>query len=118
MQRPLLHSPATSQRKHQSGASVIEVGQLNPSVLPLTTTCAGVRAQVRAWRAAGLRVAFVPTMGNLHAGQLSLLSLARSHAERVVASIFVNPLQFGPNEDFSHYPRTPDEDQRLPRRRY
>jgi pantoate--beta-alanine ligase len=84
-----------------------------PAALRVATTCNSVRAQVHAWRAAGQRVAFVPTMGNLHGGHLSLLAAARSRADRVVASIFVNPLQFGPNEDFTQYPRTPDEDQRL-----
>jgi pantoate--beta-alanine ligase len=69
-----------------------------------------VRAQVGVWRRAGARVAFVPTMGNLHAGHISLLELAKRHGERFVASIFVNPMQFGPNEDFTHYPRTPDRD--------
>jgi pantoate--beta-alanine ligase len=77
------------------------------------TTIAAVRARVRAWHAAGLRVGFVPTMGNLHAGHMSLLAAARYRADRVVASIFVNPLQFGPSEDFTRYPRTPAEDARL-----
>jgi pantoate--beta-alanine ligase len=72
-----------------------------------------VRAQLHVWRAARERIAFVPTMGNLHAGHISLLATARYRAERVVASIFVNPLQFGPNEDYSRYPRTPDDDERL-----
>ncbi len=77
------------------------------------TTVEAVRAQVRAWRAAGVRVAFVPTMGNLHAGHMSLLAAARFRAERVVASVFVNPLQFGPAEDFQAYPRTLEDDEKL-----
>lgn len=74
---------------------------------------AAVRARVREWRGAGQRIAFVPTMGNLHAGHISLIEMARRHGDRFVASIFVNPMQFGPNEDFAHYPRTPREDERM-----
>jgi len=77
------------------------------------TTVDAVRARVLQWRAAGLRVAFVPTMGNLHAGHMSLLAAARYRGDRVVASIFVNPLQFGPSEDYTAYPRTLLEDQQL-----
>ena len=77
------------------------------------TTIAAVRERVRGWRREGLRVAFVPTMGNLHAGHVSLIEAARRHGERFVASIFVNPMQFGPNEDWAHYPRTPREDERM-----
>lgn len=77
------------------------------------TTIAGVRERVRRWRGEGLRVAFVPTMGNLHAGHVSLIEAARRHGDRFVASIFVNPMQFGPNEDFAHYPRTPAQDARM-----
>jgi pantoate--beta-alanine ligase len=79
--------------------------------LETVTTIAAVREHVRAWHRAGLRVAFVPTMGNLHDGHVSLIEAARRHGERFVASIFVNPMQFGPNEDFAHYPRTPREDE-------
>ena len=77
------------------------------------TTIAAVRERVRAWRSEGRRVAFVPTMGNLHPGHVSLIEAARHHGERFVASIFVNPMQFGPNEDFAHYPRTPREDEHM-----
>jgi pantoate--beta-alanine ligase len=69
-----------------------------------------LRQAVEAWRQAGERVAFVPTMGALHPGHLSLVRLARKHADRVVASVFVNPAQFGPNEDFNRYPRQPEKD--------
>ena len=69
-----------------------------------------LRERIRGWKRDGLRVGFVPTMGNLHAGHYSLVSLARRHADRVVSSVFVNPTQFGPNEDFTRYPRTPDAD--------
>lgn len=78
--------------------------------MEIVSTIAAVRERVAGWRAAGERVAFVPTMGNLHAGHISLIELARRHGQRFVASIFVNPMQFGPNEDFNHYPRTPDRD--------
>ncbi|MGQ9658652.1 MAG: pantoate--beta-alanine ligase [Thermochromatium sp.] len=73
---------------------------------------AELRAQVRAWRAVGARIACVPTMGNLHAGHLSLVQAGRAQAERVVVTIFVNPLQFGPHEDLDAYPRTLEDDRR------
>jgi pantoate--beta-alanine ligase len=73
-------------------------------------TVDGVREAVRGWRGARETVAFVPTMGNLHAGHIGLTELARRKADRVVLSIFVNPTQFGAGEDFGAYPRTLDED--------
>jgi pantoate--beta-alanine ligase len=74
------------------------------------TTVSEVRAHVARWHEARERVVFVPTMGNLHAGHVSLIEAARKHGKRFVSSIFVNPMQFGPNEDFAHYPRTPSQD--------
>lgn len=74
---------------------------------------AALRAAVRGWRAKGETVGFVPTMGNLHAGHQSLIKLARARMDRVVASVFVNPTQFGPNEDFDRYPRTLVQDQKV-----
>lgn len=81
--------------------------------LPVVRTVADLRARVGAWRREGLRIGFVPTMGALHEGHLSLVRLARSRADRVVASVFVNPTQFGPNEDFEAYPRDEARDAAL-----
>lgn len=77
------------------------------------TRIAELRAIVHGWRMAGESIAFVPTMGNLHAGHASLIGAAHLHGRRVVASVFVNPLQFGPSEDYHAYPRTPEEDSAL-----
>lgn len=73
-------------------------------------TVAALRAAVDDWRCAGERVALVPTMGALHDGHVSLVRLARERARRVVVTIFVNPTQFAPGEDFSTYPRTMEDD--------
>jgi pantoate--beta-alanine ligase len=74
---------------------------------------APLRELVSTWRRQHQRIALVPTMGNLHDGHIRLVTQAREAAQRVIVSTFVNPLQFGPNEDFAAYPRTPEEDCRL-----
>lgn len=79
----------------------------------IVRTVADLRAVVRGWKAAGERVALVPTMGALHQGHLSLITLGQSHAQRTVASVFVNPKQFAPHEDFDSYPRGEAQDAEL-----
>jgi len=74
------------------------------------TEIKSLRSQVKAWRQAGLSIALVPTMGNLHQGHYSLVEKAKNMADKVVVSIFVNPMQFGENEDLDNYPRTINED--------
>jgi pantoate--beta-alanine ligase len=81
--------------------------------LPIVRTVADLRNQVAGWRKGGERVAMVPTLGALHDGHLSLITLAKTRADRVVASIFVNPTQFAPNEDFDAYPRDEARDAAL-----
>lgn len=71
-----------------------------------------LRARIAEWRSRGERIALVPTMGNLHAGHLALVRQAKQLGDRVVVTVFVNPLQFGPTEDFGRYPRTLPDDQR------
>lgn len=78
--------------------------------MQVTDTIINVRNAVKTWRMAGARIAFVPTMGNLHIGHLKLVEAAQKSADRVAVSIFVNPTQFGVGEDFEAYPRTEAED--------
>jgi len=75
------------------------------------TEISTLRQQIKTWKQSGLTVAFVPTMGNLHQGHFSLIEKAKTVADKVVASIFVNPMQFGANEDLDSYPRTLEQDQ-------
>lgn len=82
-------------------------------MLPVAPTIAEVRAAVSSTRAVGKRIGFVPTMGALHTGHGELIRVARRLTDYVVVSVFVNPTQFGPNEDFARYPRTLDADRRL-----
>lgn len=78
--------------------------------MKIIKTVAELREVIKSYRLAGERIAFVPTMGNLHAGHLKLVEAAKSASERTVISIFVNPTQFGHGEDFETYPRTEQED--------
>lgn len=81
--------------------------------MEIVKTIEGVRSQISELKAQGKRVAFVPTMGALHGGHLSLVKMAHQHADAVVVSIYVNPEQFGPSEDFGSYPRTTESDLEL-----
>lgn len=78
--------------------------------MKIITTVAEMKAQVAEWKSEGLTIGLTPTMGALHEGHMSLMERARKECDRVVASVFVNPIQFGPNEDYDAYPRDLDRD--------
>ena len=78
--------------------------------MKIVETIAEVREQVKQWRKEGLTVGLVPTMGYLHEGHKSLIDRAVAENDRVVVSVFVNPMQFGPSEDLESYPRDMDRD--------
>lgn len=86
---------------------------MNGSPLPVARDVVGLRSAIAAWREAGLTVGLVPTMGALHEGHLSLVRTAKEHCDRVITSLFVNPRQFAPHEDFERYPRDEAGDARL-----
>lgn len=78
--------------------------------MKVVTDIQPLRDQIKAWRMQGLSIAFVPTMGNLHDGHLALVKAAHQHADKVVVSIFINPMQFGLSEDIDNYPKTHEQD--------
>ena len=81
--------------------------------MKIVHTVEDVRKAVQAWKAEGKTIGLVPTMGYIHEGHKSLIDKAVSENDHVVVSVFVNPIQFGPNEDFENYPRTLEQDSRL-----
>jgi pantoate--beta-alanine ligase len=97
---------------HRKSTLFPDIPDLSSSMLSVSSI-EPLRRQISEWKQQGHSIGFVPTMGNLHDGHLALIDRARQSADKVVASIFVNPTQFGPNEDFDNYPRTLSRDSEL-----
>ncbi|MCD8497965.1 MAG: pantoate--beta-alanine ligase [Alphaproteobacteria bacterium] len=96
----MTYAPAVSPVKNSSTNKTMHIARTRDDL----------QSVIQGWKADGLRVGFVPTMGALHDGHISLMTLAAQHADKVIASIFVNPTQFAPHEDFAQYPRTEADD--------
>src|SRR5690606_36966950 len=109
----LVPQPGHGGARREGEGRGLSRGEAGTTAMETVSSIAPMRALSLAARARGERVGFVPTMGYLHEGHLSLVRLARRHADRVVASIFVNPLQFGANEDLARYPRAFERDAEL-----